>query len=65
MFEKGFEEIKEIIILKSVGDWDELEKEHFSLRQSWIIFMKQCQEIQQNWTGQENFEICFCLIFDY
>ena len=27
--------------------------------------MKQCQEIKQNWTGQENFEIYFCVIFDH
>ena len=33
--------------------------------QSWTKFMKQCQEIKQNWTGQENFEICFCVIFDH
>ena len=26
--------------------------------------MKQYQEIKQTWTGQENFEICFCVIFD-
>ena len=28
--------------------------------------MKQCQEIKQNWTGRENFDICFffCVIFD-
>ena len=24
--------------------------------------MKQCQEIKQNWIGQENLEICFCVI---
>ena len=28
-------------------------------------FMKQCQEIKQSCTGQENFEICFCAVFDY
>ena len=33
--------------------------------QSWIKFMKQCQEIKQNWTGQENFEICLCVMFDH
>ena len=33
--------------------------------QSRTKFMKQCQEIKQNWAGQENFEICFCVIFDY
>ena len=33
--------------------------------QSLTKFMKQCQEIKQNWTGQENFEICFCVIFDH
>ena len=38
-------------------------KKYFSLRQSRTKFMKQCQEIKQNWTGQENFEICFCVIF--
>ena len=27
--------------------------------------MKQCQEIKQNWAGQKNFEICFCVIFDH
>ena len=32
--------------------------------QSWTKFMKQCQEIKRNWAGQENFEICFCVIFD-
>ena len=31
--------------------------------QSRTKFMK--QEIKQNWTGQENFEICFCVIFDH
>ena len=59
MFEKDFEEIKEIIILKSAGDWDELQQKYVSLRQSRIKFMKQSQEIKQNWTRQENFEICF------
>ena len=65
MFEKGFEEIKEIIILKSAGDWDELQEKYVSLRQSRIKFMKQCQEIKQNWKRQENLEICFCVIFDH
>ena len=59
MFEKDFEEIKEIIILTSAGDWDELQQKYVSLRQSRIKFMKQSQEIKQNWTRQENFEICF------
>ena len=27
--------------------------------------MKQFQEIKQNWIGIENFDICFCVIFDY
>ena len=65
MFEKGFEEIKEMIILKFVGDWDELQKKYFSLRQSRTEFLEQCQEIKQNWAGQEIFEICFCVIFDH
>ena len=26
--------------------------------------MKQCQEIKQNWTERESFEICFCVVFD-
>ena len=47
-FEKGFEEIKEIITLKLAGDWDELQNKYFSLRQSQTKFMKQCQEIKQN-----------------
>ena len=33
--------------------------------QSQTKFMKQCQEIKKNWTGQENFESCFCVIFDH
>ena len=33
--------------------------------QSRTKFMKQCQEIKQNWTGQGNFEIFFCVIFDH
>ena len=53
------------MILKSAGDWDELQKKYFSLRQARTKFMKQCQEIKQNWTGQENFEICFCVIFEH
>ena len=38
---------------------------YFKILQSRTKFMKQCQEIKQNWTGQENFEICFCIIFDH
>ena len=30
----------------------------------WEKFMKQYQVIKQNWTGWENFEICFGVIFD-
>ena len=26
---------------------------------------QQCQEIKQNWAGRENFDICFCVIFDH
>ena len=25
--------------------------------------LKQNKEVQQNWTGSENFDICFCIIF--
>ena len=32
--------------------------------QSRIKFVKQCQEIKQNWTGWENLDICFCVIWD-
>ena len=32
--------------------------------QSLTKFMKQCKEIKQ-WTGRENFEICFCVMFDH
>ena len=28
-------------------------------------FMKQYQETKQNWTKRENFDICFCVIFDH
>ena len=28
-------------------------------------FMKQCQEIKRYWTGQENFEIGFCVLCDH
>ena len=38
---------------------------HYYDLQSWTKFMKECQEIKQNWIGQENFEICFCAIFDH
>ena len=55
-----FEEIKEIIVLNSAGDWDELQKKYFSVRQSWTKFMKQYQEIKQMWTGQENFVVVCC-----
>lgn len=33
--------------------------------QSRTKFMKQSQEIKRNWTGQKNFEIWFCIIFDH
>ena len=62
---KALKEVKEIMSLKSAGDWDVLQKKYVSLRQSRTKFMKLCQEIKQNWTGQENFEICFCVIFDH
>ena len=39
--------------------------ETVSLLQSWTKFMKQCQKTKQNWTGQENFEIFFRVIFDH
>ena len=40
------------------------EQEHVDNLQSRTKFIKQCQEIKQNWTGSENFEICFSIIFD-
>ena len=40
-------------------------KKYFSLRQSWTKFMKQFQEIKQNWTEKENFQIYPCVIFDH
>ena len=52
-------------MLKFAGDWDDLQKKYFSLRQLGTKFMKQWQEIKQNWTGQENFEICFYINFDH
>ena len=33
--------------------------------QSWTKFMKQCQQIKLNWTERENFNTCFCAIFDH
>ena len=33
--------------------------------QSQTNFMKRCPEIQSNWTGREDFNICFCVIFDH
>ena len=51
-------------MLRFAGDRNELQKKYFPLRQSWTKFMKQCQEIKGNWSGQENFEICVCVIFD-
>ena len=51
--------------MKSAGDWDELQERYFSLKQPWTKFMKQCQEIKENLTGQENFEILFSVIFDH
>ena len=32
---------------------------------SQMKLMKQCQEIKQNWTEPENFDIRFCIIFDH
>ena len=38
---------------------------HFLLNlQSRTKFMKQCQEVKQNWIGRGKFDICFCVIFD-
>ena len=49
---KDFEDLKEIIILKLSGDWDELQKTIFAHTNVDKINEK-CQEIKQNWTGQE------------
>ena len=27
-------------------------------------FIEQCQDIKQNWTGRENVNICFCIVFN-
>ena len=62
-FQKDPEEIKEIILLKSAGDCDELQKKYFSLRSSPIKSVKQYQEIEEISTGEENFETCFSVIF--
>ena len=32
--------------------------------QSRTKFMKQCREIQKNWIGLKNFDICFCVTFE-
>ena len=32
--------------------------------QSWAKYLEQNREIQSNWTGQEKFDIYFCLFFD-
>ena len=33
--------------------------------QSRTKFMKQCQEIKQNWKAQETSDTCFCVLFEY
>ena len=32
--------------------------------QSYAKYLEQTREIQQNWTGQEKFDIYFCVFFD-
>ena len=48
-------------LLKFVGEWNELEKNFFWLRQPRTKFMEQCQEIKENWSGGRNFGIYFCV----
>ena len=40
-------------------------KKNFSLRSSRTKSMRQYQEIEKIWPGQENSEISFCVIFDH
>ena len=37
----------------------------YYMRNTRTKFMKQFQEIKQNWAEQRNFGIHFCVIFDY
>ena len=52
-------------MLKFAGDWDELQNNYSSFKQSRAKFIKQWQEIKQNWTVQEKLKICFCIIFEH
>ena len=36
----------------------------YYLLQSWTKYLEQSKEIKQNLTGTENFDNCFCVIFD-
>ena len=32
--------------------------------QAWVKYIKQSEEVKENWTGAENFDICLSIIFD-
>ena len=63
-FERGFEVMKKIRILKTEGDWDKLKSKIYLCRQSWRKYLEQTKGIKQNWPGAENCDNCFSVIFN-
>ena len=62
--EKCFDNIQNVKKLKFEADWAELRPKICLFRQSWAKYLEQNREIQENWTGQEKFDICFCVLFE-
>ena len=60
---KSFYDIQNVIRLRFEGDWAKLRPKICLLRQFWAKYLEQSREIQKNWTGQEKFDIYFCLFF--
>ena len=56
IFDKGFEVIRNIKILRFEGNWDELRA---------MIWLAKSKKMKQNWTRPENLNVCFCGSFDH
>ena len=63
-FEKGFEGVKRIKILKLKENGTSYQGK-CSGRQPWAKYLEQSKEVKENWTGGENVDDCFCIIFNF
>ena len=61
--------LKNILLLKSKLRFEVIkgsERQRLTLLrlQSWTKYLEKSKDTKQNWTGIENFDFCFCVIFD-